>query len=87
MHNKYLDLLEATDINDYTPREQTVLHVTYVRLNLYNRGIPCGPKAIQKEMQRLEISYIPSTATISRILNDQFLTHQRTGYYPEDCIS
>jgi hypothetical protein len=87
MHNRYLDPLEVKDINDYTPREQTVLYVTYVRLDLYNQGNLCGPKAIQQEMKRLEISHIPSTATICRILRDQFLTHQRTGYYPGDYSS
>ena len=84
MHSTYLDPLEVQDINDYTPREQTILYVTYVRLDLYNQGKPCGPAAIQKEMRALDIESIPSTATIGRILRNQYLTNQRTGYYPGD---
>jgi|GEM_PF-2207246 len=84
MHSTYIDPLEGKDINDYTPREQTILYVTYVRLDLYNQGKQCGPAAIQKEMRELDIESIPSTATIGRILRDQFLTNQRTGYYPGD---
>jgi hypothetical protein len=54
--------------------------VEFTRLELYNRGLPCGPKAIRK---RLDIFYLvqplPSESTISRILVKRCLTHGRTG--------
>ena len=84
MRNNYIDPLEVKDIRDYSPREQTILRVTYIRLDLYNSGKNCGPKAIQKEMHRLEIDNVPSIPAIGRVLRDQYLTHGRTGYYPGD---
>lgn len=84
MKNNYIDPLEVKDIYDYSQREQTVLHVTCIRMDLYNHGRKCGPVFIQKEMRKLEISKIPSTSTISRILMNQYLTNGRTGYYPGD---
>ncbi len=84
MTNNYIDPLEVKDIHDYSPREKTILRVTSIRLDLYNSGKTCGPKAIQKEMRRLEIDNITSVSTIGRILRDQYLTHGRTGYYPGD---
>ncbi len=84
MTTRYLDPLKVSDIYDHSAREQTILRVTFIRLDLYNNGKNCGPKAIQKEMRRLEIDKIPSIATIGRILRDQYLTHGRTGYYPGD---
>ena len=54
----------------------------FTRLELYNRGLPCGPEAIRK---RLDIFYLvqplPSESTISRILVKRCLTHGRTGGY------
>jgi hypothetical protein len=84
MNSNYVDFGKLRDINTYSPREQTILYITYVRLDLYNYGKPCGPKAIQEEMKRLEIKKIPSMATISRILRDQYLTHGRAGYPDDD---
>ena len=56
--------------------------VELTRLELYNRGLPCGPKAIRK---RLDLFYLvqplPSERTISRILARRCLTHGRTGFY------
>ena len=84
MTDNYIDPLEVKDIYDYCPREQTILRVTSIRLDLYNSGKNCGRKAIQREMRRLKIDNVPSVATIGRILRDQYLTHGRTGYYPGD---
>ena len=84
MTNKYLDPLEVKDINDYSRREQTILRVTHIRLDLYNSGKNCGPKAIQDEMRGIGIDDVPSVATIGRVLRNQYLTHGRTGYYPGD---
>lgn len=56
--------------------------VEFTRLELYNRDLPCGPKAIRK---RLDLFYLvqplPSERTISRILTRLCLTHRRTGCY------
>ena len=56
--------------------------VTLIRLHLYNRGECCGARAIQRHMQELQKTTIPSLSTIQRILVRQCLTHGRTGFYP-----
>jgi hypothetical protein len=56
--------------------------VKSVRLNLYNRGLPCGPKAIQEKLIVDSIQPLPSLSTIKRILARHGLTHRRTGHYP-----
>ena len=58
--------------------------VTFARLELYNRGVPCGPQAIHKRLKEHHIHPVPSTTTISRILKRYGLTHGRTGFYAED---
>ena len=60
--------------------------VTFIRLHLYNRGVPCGAQEIQRQIQELNIKPIPSVRTIGRILSRHGLTHGRTGIYPEDFI-
>ena len=58
--------------------------VTFVRLELYNRSMPCGQKSVR---ERLNVFYhvkpTPSEKTISRILARHGLTHGRTGIYEE----
>lgn len=54
------------------------------RLHLYNWGFLCGAKAIQQRLQQKGIGPLPSISTINRILARNYLTHRRTGYYPED---
>jgi hypothetical protein len=54
------------------------------RLHLYNWGLPCGAKAIRRKLDREGIQPLPSISTINRILSRNYLTHRRTGYYPED---
>jgi len=56
--------------------------VKMVRLNLYNRGLPCGPKAIQEKLSVDSVQPLPSLSTIKRILARQCLTLGRTGHYP-----
>jgi len=46
--------------------------VTMIRLNLYNHGLPCGPKEIRKKMNESDEEPLPC----------QGLTHKRTGWYP-----
>jgi hypothetical protein len=59
--------------------------VTMVRLELYNSGRPCGPKALRRRLQEhYSLKPLPSEATISRILARNGLTSGRTGYYEAD---
>ena len=56
--------------------------VTFIRLHLYNRGVCCGARAIQRYMHEQNEPTIPSLRTIDRILARNCLTHGRTGFYP-----
>ena len=59
--------------------------VVMVRLELYNRGLPCGPGKIRKKMEDDDhVLPLPSRSTISRILSRKCQTHGRTGWYAED---
>ena len=58
--------------------------VTFVRLELYNRDRPCGPKAVRERLKDFyHVSPLPSERTIARILSGCGLTHGRTGFYLE----
>jgi hypothetical protein len=65
----------------YTRTEIEQLVVTQ-RLYLYNRGLPCGAKAIRLTLNQLCHLPLPSESTIKRILSKNGLTHHRTGFYP-----
>jgi hypothetical protein len=52
------------------------------RLYLYNRGLPCGAKAILLTLNQISLLPLPSESTIKRILAKNGLTHNRTGFYP-----
>jgi hypothetical protein len=58
--------------------------VVMQRLHLYNRGIPCGAKAIRKLLDQQGVRPLPSVSTIKHILSRNGLTYGRTGFYPED---
>ena len=61
--------------------------VTMVRLELYNRGLPCGPAAIRKKMEQdRHVLPLPTKSMISRVLSERCLTNQRTGWYAEDSL-
>ncbi len=55
--------------------------VVFIRLSLYNRGLPCGAKAIRQEMEAEDVRPLPSLSTIHRILIRHGLTHGHTGFY------
>lgn len=55
--------------------------VEMVRLNLYNKGLFCGNRAIQWEMSDMEVQPIPSLSTIGRIFCRRELTHRRIERY------
>jgi hypothetical protein len=67
----------------YTPYEIEQM-VVVERLRLYNHGLPCGAKAIRQSLIKVGFEPLPSLSTIGRILSRNYLTHRRTGYYPED---
>ena len=56
--------------------------VKLVRLELYNRGLHCRPRAIKKRLEEYYgINLLPSESTIGRILSRHGLTYGRTGFY------
>jgi hypothetical protein len=66
----------------YFNRAEIERIVKSVRLNLYNQGLFCGPKAIRTALEQKHIQPLPSISTIKRILNRHSLTHARAGHYP-----
>ena len=73
----------TTDLCTRT-RDEIKEIVVMESLHLYNRGIPCGAKAIRNLLNEQGVRPLPSTSTIKRILSRNCLTHGRTGYYPGD---
>jgi hypothetical protein len=65
----------------YTRKEIEQI-VVMERLHLYNRGLPCGAKAIRLLLDQQDLRPLPSISTIQRILSQNGLTHARTGFYP-----
>jgi len=63
-------------------REEIEQIVVIHRLYLYNRGLPCGAKAIRLLLDQQALQPLPSVSTIQRILSQNGLTHARTGFYP-----
>ena len=85
MKNRIIEVDTAEDFERLTEREKMIAYITQVRLHLYNRGLPCGPKAIQEKLREDDSTPPPpSTSTIARALKRQYLTHGRTGYYAAD---
>lgn len=68
------------DHTAYTKKEIEEI-VKMVRLELYNRGLFCGAKAIKERLEEYDINPLPSESTIGRILSRHGLTHGRTGFY------
>ena len=56
--------------------------IELVRLHLYNRGVPCGAKAIQTHMEELDVEPVASEWLIKKVLRPRGLTHGRTGICP-----
>ena len=84
MKNKIVEINTASESDLLTEREKMIAYITLFRLNLYGRGVHCGPKAIQYKLREENLTPIPSISTIARILKSQCLTNGRTGYYQED---
>jgi hypothetical protein len=64
----------------YTPDELKEI-IILTRYNRYNRNAPCGAKAIQQELENLDIHPLPSLSLIGKVLRQKGLTYQRTGNY------
>jgi hypothetical protein len=54
--------------------------VVFARLELYNRAMTCGPKAVQEKLKVYQVNPLPSESTISRIMVRRGLTDGRTGF-------
>ena len=86
---KELDLEQMErEENAYTglrPSKEVEQIVVMVRLELYNRGLPCGSKAIRGRLDEVEVLRpLPSERTIYRILARNGLTRGRSGWYEGD---
>ena len=67
------------------PPEEVEQIVVMARLELYNRGLPCGPKALRRRLKRHDaLKPLPSERSIARMLSRNGLTHGRTGWYAGD---
>ena len=54
--------------------------VVMARLNLYNRGLPCGAAVLRERLAtHYHLKPLPSERTIGRILTRNGLTQGRTG--------
>lgn len=59
--------------------------VVLLRLNLYNRGLPCGATALRRRLhEHHRLNPLPSSRRIGEILNRYGLTYGRTGWYEGD---
>jgi len=81
-------MITQTEQNDHPgdirSKEEIEECIEFVRLELYNRGLACGPYAIRERLDIYHVKPLPSERTIARILKRRCLTHKHTGYYPED---
>ena len=55
--------------------------IILTRHNRYNRNAPCGAKALQRELENLDVYPLPSLSLIGRVLRENGLTYRRTGNY------
>jgi len=70
------------DLKQEWTKQQIEEAVTFVRLELYNRDLPCGPRPLRKRLQEFyRIQPLPSERTIARLLSKNGLTNGRTGIY------
>ena len=63
-------------------KDQIEQAVIFVRLEQYNRSLPCGPKALRQRLEGFyHVKLLPTETTIARILSRNGLTHSRNGLY------
>jgi hypothetical protein len=87
VNNGIVEVKTIEQFDRLSDREKMVAYITFFRLDLYNNGLHCGPKAIQQKLMDEDIAPIPSTSTIARVLKKQCLTNGRTGYYEEEHLT
>ena len=57
-------------VNPMLAKQEIEELVVLVRLELYNRDLPCGPKAIRKRLNEFYlVKPLPTESTISRLLS------------------
>ncbi len=84
MKNKIIEINTVEEFDRLTKHEKMIVYITSFRLDLYGSGAQCGPRAIQDKLRDQNLTPVPSISTIARVLNNQCLTNERTGYYQED---
>jgi hypothetical protein len=67
-------------VNPRRTKQEIEECVVLTRLELYNRAMPCGPKAIQEKLKAYNVNPLPAESTISRIMTHRGLTDGRTGF-------
>ena len=76
---------EVCELNGARPKDELEQIVAMVRLELYNRGVSCGPKAVREHLDEdYAVHPLPSPRTIARILTRKGLSHGRTGFYDDE---
>ena len=88
-HELDLERMEREEHSYAGPRppEEVEEIVVMVRLELYNRELPCGPNALRRRLdEHFSLKPLPSERTIARILARNGLTYGRTGWYEGDDI-
>jgi hypothetical protein len=72
-------------VNEQRTAQEIGVIIVSIRLQLYNRAVSCGPKAIRQAMDAIHnVRPLPSLRTIARALAQNGLTHGRTGWYKGD---
>ena len=84
MKNDIIEINTASEFDRLTNSEKMIAYITSFRLDLYNSETHYGPKAIQNKLRDENLTPVPSISTIARVLKNQCLTNERTGYYQED---
>ncbi len=84
MKNKIIEINTVEEFDRLTKHEKMIVYITSFRLDLYGSGAQCRPRAIQDKLRDQNLTPVPSISTIARVLNNQCLTNERTGYYQED---
>ena len=84
MKNEIIEINTASEFDCLAEHEKMIVYISFFRLNLYDNGVHCGPRAIQNKLLDENLTPVPSISTIARVLKSQCLTNGRTGYYQED---
>jgi len=76
---------EGAHLLDVRPWHEVEQIVVLTRLELYNRGLPCGPRALRQHLDLYDgLRPLPSERTITRMLSRNGFAWSRTGRYRLD---